>query len=174
MNRRFEETPEPAAFADDDDEFGAGFEGDDEFAFPSAAGAGQAAAASPFDAPPGAPAAPNPVAAMQASAEAAFGETSVPRITIHAFCQGEDVAEAMDKAASDRRLARATTLVHEGGLAQALARYQNEPTPSLIVIECHEPAAELLAGLDRLAEVCDPGTKVVVVGGHNDIACTGS
>jgi pilus assembly protein CpaE len=27
-----------------------------------------------------------------------------------------------------------------------------------------------LAGLDRLAEVCDPGTKVVLIGAHNDIA----
>jgi pilus assembly protein CpaE len=128
----------------------------------------------PYDAPalpePGGPPSANPVAALQASAEAAFGETSVPRITIHAFCQGEGVADAVDKAAADRRLARATTLVHEGGLAEALARYQNEPTPSLIVVESHEPAADLLGGLDRLAEVCDPGTKVVVVGGHNDIA----
>ena len=176
MNRRFEEIQEPASFVEDD--FGTGFDADDDFAFASATPAGAGAMDSdPFDVTtfpaPGAgtpPPPPSPVAALQASAEAAFGETSVPRITIHAFCQGEGVAEAMDKAASDRRLARATTLVHEGGLTEALARYQNEPTPSLIVVEAHEPASQLLAGLDRLAEVCDPGTKVVVVGGHNDIA----
>jgi pilus assembly protein CpaE len=28
----------------------------------------------------------------------------------------------------------------------------------------------MLGQLDRLAEVCDPGTKVLVIGGHNDIA----
>ena len=174
MNRRFEGLPEPEGF---DDEFGAGFDADDDFAF-AAAGAGPGPAmaavpADPFDADDFAPTGgspPNPVAALQASAEAAFGETAVPRITIHAFCQNKGVADAMDKAAADRRLTRATTLVHEGGLAEALARYQNEPTPSLILVECHEATAELLAGLDRLAEVCDPGTKVVVVGGHNDIA----
>jgi pilus assembly protein CpaE len=174
MNRRQEElASEPFA----DDQFGPEFEADDDFDFPTP----QAAAETPdldddrFDplpAPvgPGATPKANPVAALQASAEAAFGDVSVPRITIHAFCQQNDTAEAMDKAASDRRLTRATTLVYEGGLAEALARYQQEPTPSLIVVESHEPAEELLDGLDRLAEVCDPGTKVIVVGGHNDIA----
>jgi pilus assembly protein CpaE len=173
MNRRLEESGELEAFVEDD--FGESFDADDDFAFPSPAGASAAEAAPPaFDGPAfpagPSPSTPSPVAALQASAEAAFGETSVPRITIHAFCQGADVADAMDKAAADRRLARATTLVHEGGLAEALAHYQNEPTPALIVVESNDPAAVLLGGLDRLAEVCDPGTKVVVVGGHNDIA----
>ncbi|HTK36736.1 MAG TPA: CpaE family protein [Caulobacteraceae bacterium] len=174
MNRRLGNIREPEGFIEDD--FGDGFDADDDFAFPATAAADipEVAPAESFDAPvfaPG-PAAPphGPVAALQASAEAAFGESSVPRITIHAFCQGEGVADAMDKAAADRRLARATTLVHDGGLAEALAHYQNEPTPSLIVVESNEPTEALLDGLDRLAEVCDPGTKVVVVGGHNDIA----
>jgi pilus assembly protein CpaE len=174
--RRFEDISEAERFVDDD--FGAGFDADDDFALPaqpaaapSAFGTSAFPADDGFDPPAGAPAPPagNPVAALQASAEAAFGETSVPRITIHAFCQHAETADAVEKAAGDRRLSRATTLVHEGGLDEALARYQNEPTPSLIMVEANSPAAQLLAGLDRLAEVCDPGTKVVVIGGHNDI-----
>jgi Flp pilus assembly CpaE family ATPase len=111
----------------------------------------------------------NPVADLIAGAEAALGELNVPRITIHAFCRYPETAEAMDRAASDRRLARATTLVHDGGLPEALARYQNEPTPSLIVAESDDDPSVLLGQLDSLAEVCDPGTKVVVVGAQNDI-----
>ena len=42
-------------------------------------------------------------------------------------------------------------------------------TPSLIIVESNEPAQPLLDGLDRLAEVCDAGTKVVLIGAHNDI-----
>lgn len=173
MSARFDDISEPERFVDDD--LNAAFDPDDDFDLDDAP---QRAAAVPvdddFDAPAfaalAAAATPSPVAALQASAEAAFGETSVPRITIHAFCQESATAEAVEKAAGDRRFARATTLVHEGGLDDALARYQNEPTPSLIMVESHQPAAELLDGLDRLAEVCDPGTKVVVIGGHNDIA----
>jgi pilus assembly protein CpaE len=174
MTGRFSDISEAERF--DDDDFGAGFDADDDFSLGAkTGGAKPPAAAFPaddgLDMPAYAPPQPtsNPVAALQASAEAAFGETSVPRIAIHAFCQRPETADAVDKAAGDRRLARATTLVHDGGLDEALARYQNEPTPSLIMVESNAPAAELLAGLDRLAEVCDPGTKVVVIGGHNDI-----
>lgn len=111
----------------------------------------------------------NPVGALLAGAEAALGEHSVPRITIHAFCQRVETAKLMDYAAADRRLARATTEVIPGGLAEALQRYSNAPTPALLIVESTEPAQQLLEGLDRLAEVCDAGTKVVLIGAHNDI-----
>ena len=176
MTRPFESLQNAGDFGED--EADSPFDADDDFAFPSPpAAAATAPTAVVFDRDddfaahvPAGPAAASPVAALQASAEAAFGETAVPRITIHAFLRDAGAADAMDKAAADRRLVRATTLVHEGGLDDALARYQNEPTPSLIVVESNDPAAQLLDGLDRLAEVCDPGTKVVVVGACNDIA----
>ena len=171
--RRFEEIQDPHGFDD-------GFDADDDFALGPAPAHDSSrdmamdddfgAAFPSADLPSAAPAGPSPVAALQAHAEAAFGDISVPRITIHVFAQQADTADAVGKASSDRRLARANTIVRQGGLAEALANYDNESTPSLIVVESLEPAAELLEGLDRLAEVCDPGTKVVVIGGHNDIA----
>ena len=98
------------------------------------------------------------------------GEASVPRISIHVFCARPETAELVEKAASDRRMARAATLVRPGGVQAAVEHYQNQPTPSLVVVESLDPAPELLAQLDRLAEVCDPGTKVVTIGSANDIA----
>lgn len=38
-----------------------------------------------------------------------------------------------------------------------------------MIVECMEPGPALVAKLDQLAEVCDTGTKVVVIGQHNDI-----
>ena len=114
-------------------------------------------------------AAPNPVAALLASTEAALGELTVPRISIHVFCQRPDTLALAEQVRADRRLARATTVVRPGGLAEALALYQNQPTPSLVMVESADDASILLNQLDRLAEVCDPGTKVVVIGTHNDI-----
>ena len=117
-----------------------------------------------------APAAPiNPVGALIASAEAALGEATVPRISIHVFCQRTETAEIAGQVAADRRLSRASTLVQQGGLPEALALYQNQPTPSLVIAESGDDASALLNQLDALAEVCDPGTKVVVIGTHNDI-----
>ena len=112
---------------------------------------------------------PNPVAALIASAEAALGETSVPRITIHFFCQKMETAKLAEYAAADRRLSRATTEVRPGGLVEALEYYRNQPTPSLIVVESGDPGQMLLTNLDKLAEVCDAGTKVLLIGAHNDI-----
>ena len=113
--------------------------------------------------------APNPIGALLASAEAALGEVTVPRISIHIFCQRADTTAIAEQVGADRRLARASTVVRSGGLVDALALYRNQPTPSLVIAESADDAAVLLAQLDALAEVCDPGTKVVVIGAHNDI-----
>ncbi|MBI1405562.1 MAG: AAA family ATPase [Caulobacter sp.] len=114
--------------------------------------------------------APHPIHEMIAGAEATFGEAPVPRITIHVFCARTETATLIERAAADRRLSRASTVVKAGGLAAAVEHYQNQPTPSLVIVESLDPAPEMIAQLDRLAEVCDPGTKVMVIGSANDIA----
>jgi len=112
----------------------------------------------------------HPVHEMVAGAESAFGAASLPRITIHVFAESAATAEVADSAFADRRMERATTVVRMGGLAAACETYQNQPTPSLVVVESLDGPGVLLAQLDQLAEVCDPGTKVVLVGAANDIA----
>jgi pilus assembly protein CpaE len=56
-----------------------------------------------------------------------------------------------------------------GGLPAAVEAYRGAATPNVIIIEHNGHGTELIEGLDRLAEVCDAGTKVVVVGRLNDI-----
>jgi pilus assembly protein CpaE len=167
--------------AETSDPFDLDFDADTEFATPSAQAPG--AAPDPFaglssprpaderDEPAhaGAPA-PNPIADMLASAEAALGEHTVPRITIHVFWSRPETGELIHKASTDRRMERAKTVVYEGGIAAAVQYYQNQPTPSLLVVESLDTAQQLLRYLEQLAEVCDSGTKVIVVGNANDIA----
>ncbi|MFI4974857.1 MAG: AAA family ATPase [Caulobacterales bacterium] len=112
----------------------------------------------------------NPVGDILANAEAALGEHSVPRITIHMFLVRPELIEIAQKASADRRMERANTVVREGGLSGAVDYYQNQPTPSLVIVESQDASTQLLALLGRLAEVCDPGTKVILVGAANDIA----
>jgi pilus assembly protein CpaE len=112
----------------------------------------------------------NPVADMIAGAEAALGEASVPRIDIHIFCASEASMEVARQACADRRMERATTAIRPGGLATAATYYNGQPTPALVVVESLDDGATLISQLDQLAEVCDPGTKVIVVGAANDIA----
>jgi pilus assembly protein CpaE len=93
----------------------------------------------------------------------------IPRISIQAFCEDPSTAEAMQGAADDRRLSKAHVSVHMGGIEAAVAHYQGNPTPNLIIIESSLSSGEMLEQLDRLAECCDAGTKVVVVGVANDV-----
>lgn len=93
----------------------------------------------------------------------------IPRISIQAFCEYGATAEIVRIAAEDRRLAKAHVNVHMGGIEAAVLHYQQNPTPNLIVLESSLPRDHLLAELDRLAENCDPGTKVVIIGQVNDV-----
>ncbi len=121
----------------------------------------------------------NPVGELVAGAASAFSaptfsggqtaEVSVPRIAIHVFAERQDTLAAAERAGQDRRLSRATTQIRIGGVAAAVEAYQHEPTPPLIVVECMKDPQTLLWEVDQLAEVCDAGTKVVVVGATNDI-----
>lgn len=99
-----------------------------------------------------------------------LGDATIPRITIHAFCARPETAAMVEHAAADRRMARTSTIVRDGGLEAAVDYYQNQPTPSLVMVEAIDGAQRLLHLLDSLAQVCDPGTKVVVLGQTNDIA----
>ncbi len=93
----------------------------------------------------------------------------VPRISLQAFCETPDVANMLETASQDRRLARAHITVQMGGVEAAVAFYAEAPTPNLIVIESVLDANAIGADLGRLAEVCDAGTKVVVIGHVNDV-----
>ena len=93
----------------------------------------------------------------------------VPRITVQAFCETPEIAEVMNEAMADRRMSRAHAKVHMGGASAAVEAYRTAPTPNLIVIETKGDRDVLVSHLDKLAEYCDAGTKVVVIGPLNDI-----
>ena len=84
----------------------------------------------------------------------------IPRVNIQAFCEDQDTAAVIEKAAQDRRLAKAHVTVQMGGAQAAVAFFKNASTPNLIIIESLLDRSDMLGELDRLAECCDPGTKV--------------
>jgi pilus assembly protein CpaE len=56
-----------------------------------------------------------------------------------------------------------------GGVAAALEAYKASPTPNVVVLESEDRGTGILGGLDELANVCDAGTRVIVIGRHNDV-----
>jgi len=93
----------------------------------------------------------------------------IPRVNIQAFCEDQDTATVIEKASQDRRLSKSHVTVQMGGAQAAIGFYKNASTPNLIIIESLLDRTDMLGELDRLAEVCDPGTKVVAIGHVNDV-----
>src|ERR1700676_3972210 len=89
-----------------------------------------------------------------------------PRVSLQAFCDTVETAAAVQSAGEDRRLGKAHIKIQMGGMAAAIEAYRSAPTPNVIVLET-DGRNDILAGLDQLATVCDPGTRVIVIGPVN-------
>jgi pilus assembly protein CpaE len=114
--------------------------------------------------------------ALQTAAEAGADEPATgehiapaPRVSIQAFCETVETAAAVQAAGEDRRLAKAHVKIQMGGIVAAIEAYNGAPTPNVILIETESRGEEILNGLDSLAEVCDAGTRVIVIGHVNDV-----
>jgi pilus assembly protein CpaE len=92
-----------------------------------------------------------------------------PRVSIQAFCETVETAAAVQSASDDRRLAKAHIKIQMGGGEAAAEAYRHGPTPNVIVVESEGRGEEILTSLDQLAEVCDAGTRVIVIGRINDV-----
>jgi pilus assembly protein CpaE len=92
-----------------------------------------------------------------------------PRVSIQAFCESVETAAAIQAAGDDRRMAKAHLRIQMGGVAAAAEAYRTSPTPNVIVLESESRGHEILDGLDQLSDVCDPGTRVIVIGRLNDV-----
>jgi pilus assembly protein CpaE len=93
----------------------------------------------------------------------------IPRVTIQAYCETHDVAAAVQDGFADRRLNKAQTKLQMGGAPAALEAFRNAPTPNVILLETTSDHSVLVSQLEQLSEVCDEGTRVVVIGHRNDI-----
>jgi pilus assembly protein CpaE len=91
-----------------------------------------------------------------------------PRVSVQAFCESVETAAAVQSAGEDRRLGKAHLKIQMGGVSAAIEAYRSAPTPNVIVLEA-DARTDILGGLDQLATVCDPGTRVVVIGRINDV-----
>jgi pilus assembly protein CpaE len=100
---------------------------------------------------------------------AAAHERPVPSISISAYCEFPDTGAALQRAATDRRLSKAHVDVQLGGFQAAVDHFHGQLTPNLLIVETKLQGKAALEDVERLANVCDPATKVIVVGRVNDV-----
>ena len=102
--------------------------------------------------------------------EVRITEQPVPRITIHAACDRPEIADMLSGISADRRLARAEISVECGGVDSAITRFAAQASPNLLILDTLMQGQQMLRTLDRLAQVIEEGTKVVIIGAVNDIS----
>jgi pilus assembly protein CpaE len=93
----------------------------------------------------------------------------VPRINVGIFCDTQQTGEIAQAASVDRRMARAHVTIQLGGIGAAAQHYHSEATPNVVIVESHGDRNQIMEQLGALAEVCQPNTKVVVIGHLNDV-----
>lgn len=105
----------------------------------------------------------------QAMLDDSSGTRLIPRITIQAFCEISQSAELIEATMQDRRMSRVALTTHNGGIEGAIGAYKENPTPNLIIVETSQGSEEIIGLVQRLADVCDAGTNVIVLGHINDV-----
>jgi pilus assembly protein CpaE len=93
----------------------------------------------------------------------------LPRVTIQAFCETSEIKNLINATQTDRRMAKTMLKVQDGGIVACLEAYRGAPTPNVIMIEAGADKRVLLSSLDELAQYCDLGTRVLVIGHTNDV-----
>ena len=93
----------------------------------------------------------------------------LPRISVHAFCESEPMLRMMERCGQDRRMAKVSLKVSSASIAAAASMFASAPTPNLLILETSAQPGDIMDELAPLAEVCDPSTKVIIVGRYNDI-----
>lgn len=91
------------------------------------------------------------------------------RFSIEAFPLTKETEAAFEGLTAQREFARSKVTVHFGGLARAVKHYVDNPSPQVIIVEEAGGPEDIQKGLEALAEVVEPGRKVIVVGGINDV-----
>ena len=98
------------------------------------------------------------------------GDRVIPAISINAFCERADTQALLETAAQDRRMSRTITDFRSGGIQAAIEFLAENPTPNLLIVESSLPSNQMIEKIDELAEHCDAGVEVLVIGATNDIA----
>ncbi|HEY9164500.1 MAG TPA: AAA family ATPase [Magnetovibrio sp.] len=91
------------------------------------------------------------------------------RINIGAYVLTDAVREAVNALSSDRMFLRSTVSVFDGGMSGALEYLSTRSTPELLIVETKAHGDALFEELNSLADNCQPGTRVIIVGAENDI-----
>ena len=95
---------------------------------------------------------------------------TILKINVDAWLLNDETHSVVTQDLGDRKLSRSNCEARMGGIEAAISYYQETATPQLVLLESESDRPNMLNELERLAEVCDPGTNVLLIGSLNDIS----
>lgn len=93
----------------------------------------------------------------------------IHRFSIEAFPQSKETEAALAALTSEREFAKTKLTIHFGGMSRAAKHYVDNPSPQFIIVEENGSPDDIHRGLESLADVVEPGRKVIVIGTVNDV-----
>ncbi len=85
---------------------------------------------------------------------------------LKAFLLDEPTREAVEKVSTELMIPHAA--VRRGGIREAIAQLGESRSPRLLVVDISDRDLPL-SDINELAEVCEPGVRVIAVGNRNDV-----
>jgi pilus assembly protein CpaE len=93
----------------------------------------------------------------------------IHRFNIEAFPLSRETEAALEGLRAEREFSKVKLAILFGGLPRAVKHYADNPSPRVIIVEDPSGIDQLLKNLEQMAEVVEPGRKVIVIGSINDV-----
>lgn len=98
-----------------------------------------------------------------------LSSVELPHLAMSIFYVEDETEKVLKSVTQDRRMIHVSSKIIKGSLDDAITLYQKQTTPNLLIIEDSSISDGFINKLDELANVCDPETRVIVIGKNNDI-----
>lgn len=93
----------------------------------------------------------------------------LPDATLAIFSNDNETLEAGRQLPQDWRFARVKISIKQGGVDAAIAYYQQNTSPDLIIIQTEDIDAAFTAKLEDLSQYLEEGSAAIVIGPVNDV-----
>jgi pilus assembly protein CpaE len=93
----------------------------------------------------------------------------IHRFNIEAFPLTRETEAALEGLRAEREFSKVKLSILFGGLPRAVKHYADNPSPRVIIVEDPSGIDQLLKNLEGMADVVEPGRKVIVIGSINDV-----
>lgn len=93
----------------------------------------------------------------------------LPAASVSLFVQDHDIEQAASTLTHDWRFARVQMTAQKGTVDDAIAHYQQSPSPNLVIIQTETLDTAFTDKLETLGNVCGEHTAAVVIGPVNDV-----